>query len=69
MSAESEDRGPLPTAWPETVRQALQAIRNPAADVDNRPRSRLKSRHLARVTALMAALHLSIATHGMEGRR
>lgn len=61
-------KDPLPTAWPETVRQALQAIRNPAADVDSRS-NRLKHRHLARVAALEAALHLSIATHGMEGRR
>jgi len=65
---QDDHRGPLPTAWPETVRQALQAIRNPAADVDSRS-NRLKHRHLARVAALEAALHLSIATHGMEGRR
>lgn len=62
-------KDPLPTAWPETVRQAMQAIMSPSADVDNRPRSRLKRHHLARVAALEAALHLSIATHGIEGRR
>ncbi len=62
-------KDPLPTALPETVRQAMQAIMNPSADVDNRPRSRLKNRHLARVSALENALRLSIATHGMEGRR
>ena len=62
-------KDPLPTAWPETVRQALDAIKTPGADVDNRPRSRLKNRHLSRVSALENALCLSIATHGMEGRR
>lgn len=74
MSAEIETktRGPLPAAWPETVREALRAIQNPRADLDGRARysgSLTTRRYRARVAALEAALHLSIATHGMEGRR
>jgi len=70
MSTETE-REPLPTAWPETVRQAMQAIQSPKADVDGRWQRDNKAahRHLARVSALQNALHLSIATHGMVGRR
>ena len=60
----------LPTAWPETVREALRAIQFRAADVDAPHAFRTakaERRHAARVAALEAALDLAIATHGMLG--
>ena len=59
----------IPTAWPETVREALRAIQFRAADVDAPHAFRTakaERRHAARVKALEAALVASIATHGLE---
>ena len=59
----------LPTAWPETVREALRAIQYRSADVDAPHAMRTakaERRHAARVAALEAALVESIATYGLE---
>ena len=59
----------LPTAWPETVREALRAIQYRSADVDAPHAMRTaksERRHAARVRALEAALIESIATYGLE---
>lgn len=60
----------MPTAWPQTVREALRAIQFRTADVDAPHAFRTakaERRHAARVAALEAALVESIATHGMHG--
>lgn len=60
----------MPTAWPQTVREALRAIQFRASDLDaphSMRRPKAEARHAARVRALEAALELSIATHGMHG--
>lgn len=62
----------LPTAWPETVRAALEAIQYRSADVDAPHAMRTANaarRHAKRVAAMEAALVESIATYGMEGGR
>lgn len=59
----------MPTAWPETVREALRAIQFRTSDVDAPHAFRTakaERRHAARVAALEAALVESIATHGLE---
>lgn len=61
---------PLPVAWPETIRSALEAIQYRTSDVDAPHAMRTakaERRHTARVRAMEAALELSIATYGMHG--
>ena len=57
----------MPTAWPQTVREALRAIQFRASDVDAPHPNRRPRAEARRVRALEAALELSIATHGMHG--
>ena len=62
----------LPTAWPETVREALYAIQFRSGDIDAPHANRTANaerRHAKRVAALEAALIESIATYGLEGGR
>lgn len=65
----SANKFAMPTAWPQTVREALRAIQFRTADVDAPHQNRsakAELRHAARVAALEAALVESIATHGLE---
>lgn len=60
---------PLPVAWPETIRSALEAIQYRTSDVDAPHAMRTakaERRHTARVVAMEAALIESIATYGLE---
>ena len=61
---------PLPIAYPETVRHALEMIWDPRCDMDA-PKAGCKARgtgaqtrHQARVFALDRALAASVAHHG-----
>ena len=61
---------PLPIAYPETVRHALEMIWDPRCDMDA-PKAGCRSRgtgaqgrHQARVFALDRALAASVAHHG-----
>ena len=65
----SANKFAMPTAWPQTVREALRAIQFRTSDVDAPHQNRsakAELRHAARVAALEAALVESIATHGLE---
>ena len=62
----------LPTAWPQTVREALYAIQFRSGDIDAPHANRTASaerRHTMRVAALEAALVESIATYGLEANQ
>jgi hypothetical protein len=64
------NRFALPTAWPETVRAALESVQHYRSDVDAPHTGRTakaERRHSARVLAIEAALIESIATHGLHG--
>ena len=66
----SDNKFALPTAWPETVRAALDAVQHYRSDVDAPHTGRTakaERRHSARVRAIEAALIESIATHGLHG--
>ena len=66
----SDNKFALPTAWPETVRAALDAVQHYRSDVDAPHTGRTakaERRHSARVRAIEAALIMSIATHGLYG--